>query len=101
MSIIIMILLLSLLILVHEAGHFFAARAFGIKVDKFGFGLPVGPTLYKTKVGDVEVLVNAFLLLADTFLFLMTRKIVNFQKTLRKDLQINRHGRERLLFLPA
>lgn len=52
MSIIIMILLLSLLILVHEAGHFFAARAFGIKVDKFGFGLPVGPTLYKTKVGD-------------------------------------------------
>ena len=62
MSIIIMILLLSLLILVHEAGHFFAARAFGIKVDKFGFGLPVGPTLYKTKVGDVEVLVHAFLL---------------------------------------
>ena len=34
MSIIIMILLLSLLILVHEAGHFLAARAFGIKVDK-------------------------------------------------------------------
>ena len=62
MSIIIMILLLSLLILVHEAGHFIAARAFGIRVDKFGFGLPVGPTLYKGKFGDVEVLVHAFLL---------------------------------------
>ena len=62
MSIIIMILLLSLLILVHEAGHFFAARAFGIRVDKFGFGLPVGPTLFKKKIGDVEVLVHAFLL---------------------------------------
>ena len=62
MSILIMILLLSLLILVHEAGHFCAARAFGIRVDKFGFGLPVGPTLYSTKVGDVEVLVHAFLL---------------------------------------
>jgi len=62
MSIVIMILLLSLLILVHEAGHFIAARAFGIKVDKFGFGLPIGPTLYKTKIGDVEVLVHAFLL---------------------------------------
>lgn len=62
MSVIIMILLLSLLILVHEAGHFFAARAFGIKVDKFGFGLPIGPTLFKKKVGDVEVLVHAFLL---------------------------------------
>lgn len=62
MSIIIMILLLSLLILVHEAGHFIAARAFGIKVDKFGFGLPIGPTLFKTKCGDVEILVHAFLL---------------------------------------
>ena len=62
MSIFIMILLLSLLILIHEAGHFFAARAFGIKVDKFGFGLPVGPTLFKKKVGDIEVLVHALLL---------------------------------------
>lgn len=62
MSIIIMILLLSLLILVHEAGHFLAARAFGIKVDKFGFGLPIGPTLFKKQIGDVEVLVHAFLL---------------------------------------
>ena len=57
-----MILLLSLLILVHEAGHFLAAYAFGIKVDKFGFGLPVGPTLFKTKCGDVEILVHALLL---------------------------------------
>jgi regulator of sigma E protease len=62
MSILIMILLLSLLILVHEAGHFFAARAFGIRVDKFGFGLPIGPTLFSKKVGDVEILVHAFLL---------------------------------------
>ena len=62
MSIVIMILLLSLLILVHEAGHFLAARAFGIKVDKFGFGLPIGPTLFSKKCGDVEILVHAFLL---------------------------------------
>ena len=62
MSILIMILLLSLLILVHEIGHFMAARAFGIKVEKFGFGLPVGPTLFKTKCGETEILVHAFLL---------------------------------------
>lgn len=62
MSIIIMILLLSVLILVHELGHFFAARFFKIKVDKFGFGLPVGPILYKTKWGDTEILVHALLL---------------------------------------
>ena len=62
MSILIMILLLSLLILVHEVGHYIAARAFGIKVEKFGFGLPVGPTLFKTKWGETEILVHAFLL---------------------------------------
>lgn len=62
MSIIIMLLLLSVLILVHEAGHFFAARFFKIKVDKFGFGLPIGPTLYEKQWGDVKVLVHAFLL---------------------------------------
>lgn len=62
MSIVIMILLLSFLVLVHEAGHFCAARMLGIKVSKFGFGLPIGPTLWSKKIGDVEVLVHAFLL---------------------------------------
>lgn len=62
MSIIIMILLLSILILVHELGHFIAARAFGIKVEKFGFGLPMGPILYETQWGDTKILVHALLL---------------------------------------
>ena len=62
MSILIMILLLSLLILVHEAGHFLAARAYGVRVDRFGFGLPVGPTLFAKKFGETEVVVHAFLL---------------------------------------
>lgn len=62
MSLIIMILLLSFLVLIHEAGHFFAAKALGIKVSKFGFGLPIGPTLWSKQVGDVELVVHAFLL---------------------------------------
>lgn len=62
MSVIIMILLLSVLILVHEAGHFLAAKAFKMKVSKFGFGLPIGPTLWEKQVGDVKVLIHAFLL---------------------------------------
>jgi regulator of sigma E protease len=57
-----MILLLSFLVLVHEAGHFLAARALGMKVSKFGFGLPIGPTLWSKKVGDIEVVIHAFLL---------------------------------------
>lgn len=61
MSTIIMILLISILILVHEAGHFYAARLFKIKVDKFGIGLPIGPTLWEKKVGDITLVIHAFL----------------------------------------
>lgn len=56
-----MILLISILILVHEAGHFFAAEVFKIPVTKFGFGLPIGPTLWRKKFGSVEILIHAFL----------------------------------------
>ena len=34
------VLLLTLLILIHEWGHFAAARKFGVTVEEFGFGLP-------------------------------------------------------------
>ena len=61
MSTIIMILLISILILVHEAGHFFSARMFKIKVDKFGIGLPIGPTLWEKKIGDIVLVIHAFL----------------------------------------
>src|SRR5574344_2323267 len=62
MSILIMLVLLGILILVHEAGHFLAAKIFGIKVESFGFGLPIGPTLFKTKWGGTNIFVHAFLL---------------------------------------
>lgn len=61
MSTLIMILLISILILVHEAGHFFSARLFKIKVDKFGIGLPIGPTLWEKKIGDITLIIHAFL----------------------------------------
>lgn len=39
----------SILVVIHEGGHFLAARAFGIKVHEFMIGLP-GPALrFKTK----------------------------------------------------
>ncbi len=61
MSVIIMILLIGLLILVHELGHLGAALLFKVKVDKFGIGLPIGPTLWEKKVGDITLVVHAFL----------------------------------------
>lgn len=39
-TILIFFALIAVLILVHEAGHFFAARIAGVKVEEFGFGFP-------------------------------------------------------------
>ena len=40
MDILIFVLALSILVLVHEFGHFFAAKITGVKVEEFGLGLP-------------------------------------------------------------
>jgi regulator of sigma E protease len=40
MSVILFLLVLSVLVLIHEAGHYFAARIFGVKADEFGYGFP-------------------------------------------------------------
>ncbi|MEZ4211022.1 MAG: site-2 protease family protein [Candidatus Paceibacterota bacterium] len=40
MSVIIFILILAVLIIVHEYGHFIVAKKWGIRVDEFGLGYP-------------------------------------------------------------
>ncbi len=50
LPIVIVILGLSLLVFIHEAGHFFAAKFFGLLVEEFGFGLP--PRLWSRKIGE-------------------------------------------------
>jgi regulator of sigma E protease len=40
MNILIFIIILSVLVIVHEAGHFFVAKYFNIRVDEFGLGYP-------------------------------------------------------------
>ncbi|MCU0679418.1 MAG: RIP metalloprotease RseP [Planctomycetes bacterium] len=40
LTIVVFILILSLLVFVHELGHFWVARRFGLKPKEFGFGFP-------------------------------------------------------------
>lgn len=40
MSLILFLLVLSVLVLIHEAGHYVTARLFGVKADEFGYGFP-------------------------------------------------------------
>lgn len=40
LSVLIFFLVLSVLVITHELGHYVAARAMGVKADEFGFGFP-------------------------------------------------------------
>jgi regulator of sigma E protease len=51
------IIILSILIIVHECGHFFCAKAFGVRVEKFSLGF--GPELFKRKRKDTEYSIAA------------------------------------------
>src|SRR3989304_8133280 len=53
-SIIVFIIVFSVLILIHEFGHFYAARRSGVKVEEFGIGLPPRMKgLWKDKMGTL------------------------------------------------
>lgn len=49
---IVFLFILSVLVLIHEAGHFFVAKKLGIKVEEFGFGLPLLPAIFQFKKGE-------------------------------------------------
>ena len=57
MSILIFIVVLVVLIVAHEFGHFIIAKKSGIRVDEFGVGFP--PKLWGKKVGETEYTLNA------------------------------------------
>lgn len=50
MSIIIAVLIFSLIITIHEFGHFIAAKSNGVKVNEFAIGM--GPALFKKQKGE-------------------------------------------------
>lgn len=54
---IVFLLLLSVLVLIHELGHFLVAKKFGIKVEEFGWGFP--PKIWGKKIGETEYTINA------------------------------------------
>ncbi|KXK11942.1 MAG: putative zinc metalloprotease [Microgenomates bacterium OLB23] len=50
-------IVLSILVIIHELGHFVAAKINGIKVEEFGFGLP--PRVWGIRVGETLYSLNA------------------------------------------
>ncbi len=56
MTVLIFIITLSILVLVHELGHFLMAKKMGVKVEEFGIGLP--PKLFGIKKGETLYTIN-------------------------------------------
>ncbi len=57
MSVFLFLVVLFVLILVHEWGHFIVAKKTGMRVDEFGIGFP--PKLFGIKKGETEYTFNA------------------------------------------
>ncbi|MEO0557465.1 MAG: RIP metalloprotease RseP [Bacteroidota bacterium] len=48
---------LSILVFIHEMGHFLTARMFGMRVDAFSLGMP--PNIFKKQWGETEYRIGA------------------------------------------
>lgn len=57
LSLISFLIVLSVLVIVHELGHFIVAKRLGVRVEKFSFGF--GPKLASIKRGETEYLISA------------------------------------------
>lgn len=56
-ALILFFIILLVLVIIHEFGHFIVAKLVGMRVDEFAFGFP--PRLFKKKVGETTYALNA------------------------------------------
>jgi regulator of sigma E protease len=56
LALIIAFLVLIILMIIHEFGHFIVAKKFGVRVDEFGIGYP--PRMFGKKFGDTIYSIN-------------------------------------------
>lgn len=84
------LLILSVLVLIHEAGHYFVAKKFGIKVEEFGFGFPLTPPLWQKKKG--ETVYSFYPLLIGGFVKLYGEDEAGSGKVASKNEAINKKG---------
>jgi regulator of sigma E protease len=58
-SILAFVILISIMVLVHELGHFIVAKLCGVRVERFSIGFP--PRLFGIKIGDTDYCISATL----------------------------------------
>lgn len=57
LNIIAVIFVFSVIVIIHELGHFLAARWMGVRVEKFSIGFP--PSVFSKKIGDTIFSIGA------------------------------------------
>lgn len=57
LNVLAVIFVFSFLVIIHELGHFLAARWMGVRVEKFSIGFP--PTIYSRMIGDTKFSISA------------------------------------------
>jgi regulator of sigma E protease len=80
LTFLIFILALSVLVIVHELGHFLAAKKGGVLVEEFGLGYP--PRLWGKKIGETLYSIN--LLLAGGFVRILGEESIEGGRRRRK-----------------
>ena len=50
------VIIIGVLVLIHELGHFLAAKAFGMRVERFSIGFP--PRAFGKQIGDTDYCVS-------------------------------------------
>lgn len=58
LTIIVSILIIGILVIVHEFGHFIVAKFLGIEVEEFALGFP--PKIWSKKKGETKYIINLF-----------------------------------------
>lgn len=56
LTILVFVVILSVLVLIHELGHYLVAKKLGIKVEEFGYGFP--PKVWGKKIGETLYTIN-------------------------------------------
>lgn len=57
MNVVFGLIVLGVLVIVHELGHFLAAKSFGVRVEKFSIGF--GPAVLARRIGDTVYAISA------------------------------------------
>ena len=97
LTLLILIIILSLIIVIHEFGHFIAAKRGGVYIDEFSLGM--GPSIFKYKPKNSETTYSLRALPIGGFVSMAEREDPDNKKIKKNRVLENKSFLRRLLVL--